>query len=192
MRIKSFIPIKIDIGEEEKLALGVKRLTFAEATELRAKWKEAENAPEEKKTELWAPLLLDSFRRYLRLECEVIVECADGEVKLRKAEELLEFFGGATGILNRIFFSIMLENSLTPEKKRLLQWDSVTKPSSPELEKEAPGPKPETTATSAGNGASAEPEVATPPETAPSGSTDPATETPDDPSSSSTNVRSLH
>jgi hypothetical protein len=150
----------------------VKRLTFEEATKLRARWKEAENAPEETKQEVWGMLLLDSFRKYLRLECEVIIDCSDGEVPLKKAEELLDFLGGRTGVLNEIFFSIIAQNSLSAAKKNLLRSAIASKPSSEEPERAVPGTKHETTATSAGNGDSAASEAASRPEPSQSGSTD--------------------
>jgi hypothetical protein len=182
LRIRSHIPIKVDIGEDEELALGVKRLTFEEATKLRARWKEAENAPGETKQEVWGLLLLDCFRKYLRLECEVIIDCSDGEVPLKKAEELLDFLGARTGVLNDIFFSILAQSSMTGLQKKLSLLRTASSPSSDEQKMAPPGPKLETTATDAGNGDSAGSADATPQEPSPSGSTDGETT---DPQSSS-------
>lgn len=183
MKLKSHIPIKIDIGEGEELALGVKRLTYEEAVKLRAQWKEAENATADKKDEVWGSLLLESFRRYVRLQCEVIIECSDGDVVMKKAEELLEFFGARTGVLNEIFFSILAQSSMSGLQKKLSLSRIASSLSSGEPKRAAPGTSPGTTATSAGNGASAESEGASSEAPAPSGSTEGET-TP----SSSTNV----
>lgn len=190
MRIGSHIPIKVDVGDEGEIALAVKRLTYEESTKLRSKWKAAENAKEEEKDELWGELLLDVMRRYVRLDCELVVECADGDVEIRKGEnasKLLDYFGGKAATLNEIFFSLLAQNSLDALKKKGFLRPIASKRSSPAPEKEAHGPKPETAAESAESADSAGSGDATKEASGPSGSTDPPT----DPSSS-TNARSLN
>ena len=187
LKLKSHIPIKVDIGEDEALALGVKRLTYEEGVKLRAKWKETENAKAEEKDELWGSLLADSFRRFLRLECEIVIECADGDMEIRRAEELLEFFGGEPTILNEIFFSIIAQSGLTKLQKKVLSSVIASKRSSGEPEKDPAGQKQETTAESAGSEGSASNGDATSEVSDPSGSTD----LPEN-QSSSTSARSVH
>jgi len=173
VRLKSHIPITIEIEDGLELPLGVKRLNYDEGVELRARYKEASNAKGEESDALWGALLLDSFRRYLRLECEIVIECSDGEVKLRKAEELLDFFGGRPILLVTIFLAILSQNGLSPEKKRRLRAAIASSPSSGERETDPVGQKPETTATSAESGDSAgNGDAPAPLETSPSGSTD--------------------
>ena len=187
MKLKSHIPLKVDIGEEEQLALGVKRLSYDEGVQLRAKWKEAENAKEGEETELWGALLSDSYKRFLRLDCEIIIECADGDMPIRKPAELLDYFGGEPRILNEIFFSILAQSGLTALQKKALKLLAASKLSSGEPEKDQAGPKPETTATSAESADSASNGDATSEVSDPSGSTDPSK-----PPSSPTNARSVH
>ena len=191
LKLKSHIPIKIDIGEAEELPLGVKRLNYDEGVELRARYKEASNAKGEESDALWGALLLDSFRRYLRLECEIVIECSDGEVKLRKAEELLDFFGGRPILLVTIFLAILSQNGLSPEKKRLLRSAIASLPSSEGPEKDPAGEQPETTATSVESADSADNGDAPSEVRAPSGPTDQETKT-EGPPTSSTNAPSVH
>lgn len=170
MKLKSYIPIQIDIGEEEKLLLGVKRLNYEEANELRAKLKECENAKEDKASELLGQFLHDSFRRFVRLECKMIMDCADGEIEIRKAEDLLEFFGGMPKVMTEIICSILAQNSLSELQKKVLPLVIGSSPSSVEPEKDPAGPKPVTTAPSAGSESSAGNGDAMRPADTPSGS----------------------
>ena len=186
MKFKSHIPIQIDIDGEEELRLGVKRLNYEEASEFRAKLKEAQNAAEDKSSELWGQLLRDCLRRFVRLECKLTVECADGEIEIRKAEDLLDYFGGFPGVLGQIIYSTMAQHSLTELQKKVLKLRTDCSSSSAAQEKDPPGQRPETTAAGAGNGDFVANEDAPGPVQSQSGSTE--EETP----SSSTSARSCH
>jgi hypothetical protein len=189
LRLKrnSQIPASVAIpGEDVELPLKIKALGVEEAIELRSKYREAENAKEEEKAKYWAPLLVDSFRDYVRIDCDLTIERDGVEVKIDSAEKLIPFFGGDVLFLNAIFFSILNQNSLSAAKKKTLRSAIASKLSSDEQNPEAPGPKLETTATSAEPGDSARSEDAPDLlESSPSGSTD-GEKT--DPASSSTNA----
>lgn len=193
MKIKSHIPITVDVGEAEALRLGVKRLNFEERSKLRACWAAMTNMKGEEQEEAYGELIADAFRKYIRLDSTVEVEFADGEVtKLRKAEELLEFFGGTPHIGREVFFQVLGQNSLTEDQKKALRRLGGSSASSEGPEEVPVGETPDPTATSAELADSASSEDApAPPETSPSGSTEPETKT-EDPPSSSTNARSVH
>lgn len=175
MKLKSHIPIEIDIGESEKLKLGAKRLTFGEANALKAQYRAAQNAKGEASEEAWSELIRECFKKYVRLENEVVIELADGEEKLRKAEDLLDFFGGDFTMLVSVVLSVISQSAIDVEKKMRSPRPTVLPPSSGGQERALPGPSPETTATSAENGDSAETGGASSPAEIPSGSTDPET-----------------
>lgn len=174
LKISSHIPIKLDIGDGQFLELGAKRLNFKEAADLKAKYRSAQNAKGEGEEceALWAELIELCFKRYLRIESEVELELADGVEKIKKAEDLLEVFGGKYGLLVAAVLGVISQSSIDQEKKLLSPLPGDLPPSSDGPEKEVPGQKREPTATSAGNGDSAESEGATPQEATPSGSTD--------------------
>jgi len=175
LRVKrdSWFPTAVPLpGEDVELPLKIKTLDDKEGIDLRARYRVAENATEEEKAEYWCPLLEDSFRRFVRIEGEFIIERDGVEVKIDSAEKLIPFYGGEIVMLNTIFFAILLQSGLTPLQKKVLRSAIGFKPSSEEPSPEAPGTKPETTATSAEPEDSAASEDASSPETPPSGSTE--------------------
>lgn len=177
MKLKSHIPITVDIGESEPLKLGVKRLGIDEKTKLTAKQRVAENAKDEERDDAWVALIIESFRRYVRVEGELIIECEDGDISVKKGEDLLTYFGGSLVILREIFTQLLIQNSLTDDQKKALRSLGGSSASSEGQEKEVPGEKPAPTATRAENVAFAETAGATDPETAQSGSTDQSSST---------------
>ncbi|HXV60652.1 MAG TPA: hypothetical protein VEK15_08160 [Vicinamibacteria bacterium] len=185
MKLKSYYDADIEIGEEEPLKLGIKRLTFEENTKLKAAWREAEQKKEDE--ELWGRLLLDTFRKYIKIRSKVIVELDDGEAEVKRGEELLDLFGGRPAILATIFLRVLAQNSLSEKERKNLRRLIASSPSSGGSKTEAHGPKPETTAESAESEDSAVNVGATSQTRIPSGSTEPGT-----PSSSSTLAPSLN
>ena len=191
IKLNSHIPIEVEIGESEKLKLAVKRLTFQELVELRSKYREVNKAGDDSDT-LLIPVLQDAFERYVRIDSEVVVELADGEETLRKAEggKLLQAIGGNPSVVMRIFLSIIAQSSLSALEKKRSASPIASSPSSDERETDPVGEKPETTATSAESGDSAgNGDAPAPLETSQSGSMDGETTAPP---SSSTPVPSVH
>jgi len=172
IRIKSHIPIKLDIGDDQFLVLGAKRLNFKEATNLKAQYRAAQNAKDEEGEPLWAELIELCFKKYLRVESVVELELADGVETIKKAEDLLEVFGGKFHLLVAAVLGVVGQNSIDEEKKLPSPSPTASSPSSEEPSPEAPGTKPETTATSAEPGDSVGSEDASSQETPPSGSTE--------------------
>lgn len=185
MKLKSYYDAEIDVGEDEPLRIGIKRLTWEEATKLKAAWREAEQKKEDE--EAWARMLLDVFRRFVKIRSKVVVELEDGEVEVKRGEELLDLFGGRPTILVNIFLKVLAQNSLSEKERKNLRRLIASSPSSGGSKKEAHGPKPETTAESAEHEDSAVNVGATSQTRIPSGSTEPGT-----PSSSSTLAPSLN
>lgn len=194
MRLKrdSWIPTTVTIpGEDIELPLKIKVLDSKEGIDLRSRYREAENAKEEDKAKYWCPLLEDSFRRFVRIDCDELIIERDGvDVAIDSAEKLLPFYGGEIAMINTIFTSILAQARLTLLQKKHSPSDTASLPSSDEPGKEALGPKPETTATSAGNGDSAGSEDASSPAVLPSGSTEESAGKEDTTPSSSTNAPS--
>jgi len=181
LRVKSYIPITADLGEDEPAKMSVKRLTLSELTELRARYKAVLNSkPEEEESRDWKALLDDTFTKYLRIESPITVETAEGDIELRP-DQLCEYFAAQNpGKLMDLFVEIMNQSSLDDKKKLTSSSPTDSRHSSPEQSQEAPGHKQETTVEHVGSVGSALEEDATLQARHPSGSTDPATQKQDD------------
>lgn len=190
MKLKSFYPTTIDI-DGEPMTIGIKRLTFSEGAEMRAKLREAQNAQDRKddtSSELSEELLKEAIVRFVRVESEVILETEDGqELPIKTGEQLMDTFGGRKEVLLEIYAAVLRQNTLTPPEKKASRSPTDSSPSSGESAKDRAGPKRETTADDAAKEISADGEDVTSLAETPSGSTDPP-ETP----LSSTSARSSH
>lgn len=190
LQLKSYYPAEIDV-DGETMKIRVRRLNFAEGSELRAKIRQAQaaKAKEEDDDGLFSEeLVSSSIREYVSVESNVVIEDLDGnERPVKTGEDLLDAFGGRRETLLAMYMAVLRQNSLTVEEKNDSSSPTGSGPSSGGQEKEAAGPKPATTAAGALNGGSVGSGDATSAASGQSGSTGL-----NRPPSSRTSARSFH
>lgn len=192
-KLRSYHSVELEV-EGEKIRFGLKRLTFKEAQELRAKIREHRILTQEEKDEASIvasdEVMREAVERYVRVESDVVLETDNGDVPVKTGADVLAAFGGDWHLIGRLWLGVVNHNMLSVLEKNSSQSPTDSAPSSTEPGPDQAGPRRETTATPAESVGSAGNGDATSPASNQSGSTEETRTEP--PGSSSTSAPSLH